>query len=552
MRASLRTISTLLALPSLTALALTLACGGKSSDPAATTPTPVPTGQASIILTDAPSDQWSAINVVITKVTLLNKADHTKEEVAFEGTSAKINLVDLDSVGELLATAQLPVGTYDAMRITIDPTSVSLVKQDGTTVPASQVHVAGASVKVALSADLVVTSSGSNAVQIDFDLGHPLFLVQMPNGDWNLNLQVKHRPNAMGLAKLVFRHRKGTIASVGASNFVLHTDSGKDITVNVDSGAWFYDLDAKAVGTFAGLAAGKNALVKLRMQEDGSVWAVRVWYSVNALPEITPEGHVYAVDLAGNRMFVSTDAGMPRAIAVDTDTTFTFQGSQTLGTGQGTLADVWAGFKVQVEVKDPLQMPMHAKSVDIQRAVDGGAIKAATATSFTYTHPIAGDRTHAYGSPFTWWYLGYPGVTSTVSADFAAACTGAGDVRVKGVSDLVWNSGTSAWDARTAIFEPVPLPLGAISTSYNGGQLAFTFTNSTATTQTITVNLNTTVGDQPIVLEVTKQTGAISVLPVDASAWATKLVAPAKVRMAVVPKPDGTFAAYSVVLFTGF
>jgi len=223
-----------------------------------------------------------------------------------------------------------------------------------------------------------------------------------------------------------------------------------------------------------------------------------------------------------------------------------------LGTGQGTLANVWAGFKVQVEVKDPLQMPMHAKSVDIQRAVDGGAIKAATSTSFTYTHPIAGDRTHAYGSPFTWWYLGYPGVTSTVSADFAAACTGAGDVRVKGVSDLVWNAGTSAWDARTAIFEPVPLPLGAISASYNGGQLAFTFTNSTATTQTITVNLNTTVGDQPIVLEVTKQTGAISVLPLEASTWATKLVAPAKIRMAVVPKPEGTFAAYSVVRFTGF
>ena len=554
MRPSLRTLS-LLAVPALTTLALSLACGGSSSGGSASSAAPVVTGAASFILTDAPSDQWSAINVVVTKVTLLNKADHTKEVVAFSGTTAKINLVDLDSVGELLATAQIPVGTYDALRITIDPASVSLVKTDGTTVPSSQVHVAGSSVQMALSTDLVVTSTGSNVVQIDFDLGHPLFLVQMPNGDWVMNLQVKHRPNAngmMGMAKMAFRHRKGTIASVGASSFVLHTDSGNDLTVNVDSGAWYYDLDAKAVGNLAGLAAGKNALVKLRMQADGSIWAVRVWYSVNALPTVTPEGHVFSVDQATHRMFVSTEAGAPRAIAIDADTTFTFQTSQALGTGQAILAEVWTGFKVQVEVKDPLAVPMHASSVNIQRAVDGGVIKAATATSFTYHHPIAGDRAHAYASPFTWWYLGFPGLTSTVSGDFAAACTGAGDVRVQGVSDLVWNSGTSAWDASTAIFLPVALPQGTISSSYNGGQLGFTFTNSTAASQTITVNLNTTVGMQPAVLEVVNQSGVVTVTSIDATAWATKLVSPAKTRVAVVPKPDGTFAAYSVVVFTGF
>jgi len=556
MRPAMRSLPWLAA-PTLALLAWSLACGGKASNPALpSTPGAPATGSASIILTDAPSDQWSAINVVVTKVTLLNKADHTKEVVAFSGSSAKLNLVDLDSVGELLATAPVPVGTYDAMRITIDPASVSLVKQDGTTVPASQVHVAGASVQVALSADLVVTSAGSNAVQVDFDLGHPLFLVQMPNGDWSLNLQVKQRPNAANLAKLVFRHRLGTIASASATAFVLHADSGNDLTVNVDAGAWFYDVDAKAVGSLAGLVSGKHALVKLRMQADGSLWAVRVWYSANPLPEVTPEGHVLGVDPTGKRLLVSTNTGTMRAISIDTDTAFTFQGSQALGTGQATLAHVWTGFKVQVEVKDPLQVPLHAKAVDIQRAVDGGVIKEASVTSFTYTHPFAGDRTHAYANPFTWWYLGFPGVTSTASGDFAAACTGAGDVRVKGSSDLVWNTGSSTWDASTAIFEPVVLPQGAISTSYASGQLGFTFTPSSsglsAGAQTIKINLNTTAGAQPIVLEVVKQAGTVTVSPLDASAWAAKLVAPASIRVAVVPKPDNSFAAYSVVLFTGF
>jgi hypothetical protein len=550
MRPSARVFS-LLALPALTTLALSVACGGSSST-TAPAPAPPQTGLASIILTDAPSDQWSAVEVVVTKVTLLNKADHTKEVVAFEGATAKINLVDLDSVGELLASAQLPVGTYDALRITIDPASVNLVKADGTTVPSSQVHVQGSSVLVGLSTDLVVTASGSNAVQIDFDLGHPLFLVQMPNGDWAMNLQVRHRPNAGNLAKLVFRHRKGSIASVGVSSFVLHTDSGNDLTVNVDSGAWYFNTDTKTLGSFAGLAAGKNALVSLRMQADGSLWAVRVWYGANALPNWTPEGHVLGVDRTNNRLLVSTNATAPRAIAIDADTAFTFQGSQVLGTGTAALADVWVGFKVQVDVKDPLQVPMHAQSIDIQRAVDGGVIKTATATEFTYHHPMAGDRVHAYANPFTWWYLGFPGVTSTVSGDFAAACTGAGDVRVQGASDLTWNATTSTWDASTAIFLPVALPQGTISSSYNGGQLGFTFTNSTATSQTITVSLNTAVGAQPAVVEVNKQNGVITATAVDVSAWTTKLISSTNARVAVVPKPDGTFAAYAVVIFTGF
>ena len=555
MRPSIRTLS-LLAVPALSGLALALACGGGSKSTSAISLAVAPvTGGTAIILTDAPSDQWSAVEVVVTKVALLNKADHTKEVVAFQGTSAKINLVDLDSVGELLATAQLPVGTYDSVSVTIDTASVNLVTAGGTTIPASQIHVQGASVLVTLSADLVVTAAGSNAVQLDFDLGHPLFLVQLPNGDWALNLQVKHRPNTngmMGMAQMVLRHRRGTIASVGTNSFVLHTDAGNDLMVHVDAAAWFWDADAKLQGSLGGLKAGKFALVSLRIQSDGSLWLVRAWYSASALPEWTPEGHVTGVDLVGKRLLVSTDTSAPRAFAIDADTTVTFQANQALGVGQAILANLWSGFKVQIEVKDPLAVPMHARSVDIQRAVDGGVIKTATATSFTYQHPLAADRLHAYASPFSWWYLGFPGTTFSSSASFAAAVAGAGDVKSQGVSDLVWNSGTSAWNASNAIFLPVSLPQGTVSTSYNSGQLGFTFVNSASTSQAITVSLNTTPGLQPAVLEAVKQAGVVTVTALDPAAWGAKLVAPAKIRVAVVPKPDNSFAAYSVVIFTGF
>lgn len=569
MRSTLRTL-TVLALPlSLTALALGLACGGSSSSSSSPS-TPAAMGTASIILTDAPSDQWSAIEVVVTKVAFLNKADHTREVVAFQGASAKINLVDLDSVGELLASAQIPVGTYDALRITIDPASVNLVKADGTSVPRGEVRVLGSSVLVGLSADLVVTASSSNAVQLDFDLAHPLFLVQLPDGTWAMNLQVRHRPIAngtAGLAQMLFRHRKGTVASVGASSFVLRTDSGNDLTVNTDAGSWFFDADAKAVGSLAGLAAGKHALVSLRMQPDGSLWAVRVWYGVAALPGWTPEGHIYGVDRTANKLIVSASNGAPRAIFIDADTAFTFRTQQDLGTGPAALANLWTGFKVQVEVKDPLQAQLHARSVNVQRAVDGGRISSASTSSFTYQH-ASGDRTHAYASGFAWWYVGFPGQTSTNLTDFASACSGMGSgmgpgmgggtgmgstgVQAQGMSDLVWNGGTGTWSASNAIFMPVALPQGTISTSYSSGQLGFTFTNAAGASETVSVSLNTTAGLQPMVLEAVNQAGTVTVSPIDVAAWPAKLVTPAKARVAVVPKPNGTFAAYAVVVFTGF
>ncbi|WP_243303586.1 DUF4382 domain-containing protein [Geothrix oryzisoli] len=563
MRPVYRTFSAL-ALPlGLTALALTLACSGGSS--ASSTASAPPMGTASVILTDAPSDQWSAIEVVVTKVAFLNKADHTKEVVAFQGASAKINLVDLDSVGELLASAQIPAGTYDALRITIDPASVNLVKADGTVVAPNQIRVLGSSVLVGLNTDLVVTANGSNAVQLDFDLAHPLFLVQLPDGSWAMNLQVKHRSNAngmLGVAQMMFRHRKGTVASVGASSFVLHTDGGNDLTVNVDAGAWFFDADTRTLGSLAGLAAGKNALVSLRMQADGSLWAVRVWYSATALPVWTPEGHVYGVDQINGLLKVSSASGAARTIAIDPDTAFTYHAAQTLGLGSAALGNLWTGFKVQIQVKDPLAVPMHAQSVNVQRAVDGGMISSASTSSFTYQH-ASGDRTHAYASAFSWWYVGFPGLPSSSLTDFASACSGMGsgmggmgtgstDLQARGLSDLVWNGGTSAWDAGNAIFMPVALPQGTISTSYASGQLGFTFINSASASQTVTVSLNTTVGAQPKVLEVVNQAGVVTVSPIDVTAWGTKLVAPAKTRVAVVPKPDGTFAAYAVVVFTGF
>ncbi|HJU84403.1 MAG TPA: DUF4382 domain-containing protein [Holophagaceae bacterium] len=534
-------------------LALLVACGGGSSTSGSGA---APSGQVAAIVTDSPSDQWSAVEVVVTKIALLDKTDHTRQEVVFNGASARINLVDLDSVGELLASASVPAGTYDALVVSIDtdPAKIKLVKADGTTVPASQIHVVGGSdVFVKLSTDLVVTDGSSNAVQVDFDLGHPLFLVQLPNGDWVLNLQLRHKPNPSMLSMMELRRHRGQVQSVQPDRFMMNTENGADLTIHVDAGARFINADTRSAGSFADLAPGKYLIASTRMQSNGDLYARWIIYSANPLPAWTPEGHVFGVDTLNGTFTVSSDTGAPVTLDVDPDTTFTFRTALALPSGAAGLADLGRGFKVQVTVKDPSASPLHAATVNIQRAVDGGQILAASGTDFTYHHadPLVADRTYACASPFTWWYLGFPGLYSTDPLAFSSAIAGAGDVRSQGVSDLNWNGTSSAWNASTAILLPVGLK-GGISSGFDGTALGFTFTNSASVAETIPVALDTTVGMQPWVIEVHNQAGVVTVAPVASSDWSAKLVAGTPARVAVVPKADGTFSAYAVVIFTGF
>ena len=114
-----------------------------------------------------------------------------------------INLVQLDQLGEILANATVPVGTYTSATVTLaannngaacdtllvvsgDPSS-GFPLPAGSTVPCSQIEIMGAqgnspNVTVPLSINLVspltVTSGSSNALDLEFDLRHPAFIVE--------------------------------------------------------------------------------------------------------------------------------------------------------------------------------------------------------------------------------------------------------------------------------------------------------------------------------------------------------------------------------------
>jgi len=314
------------------ALALALACGGGSGATADT----AATGTASILVTDAPCDTWSAVQVQVTGVTLVNKADQSRVPV-FTGAAA-VNLVDLDNVGELLANAQVPVGTYDKVIVTVntDPAAMSLVPEGGTAVAQDQIHVVGGGAfTVPLSPELTVAATGSSAVQVDFDLAHPLFINQTARGTM-VNFRLRHKPSpALDLIQL-HRHLGAVTGTAGAS-FAMRALSGRDFTFATDVHTIFHDVDHRQAGSFSGLVPAEAVMVAARLQADGGLYAVRVWYCGAAgaadLPKWSPEGHVVSVDDGSGTMVVTNADGNRRTIFVDPATTFTFRNTVALGTG---------------------------------------------------------------------------------------------------------------------------------------------------------------------------------------------------------------------------
>lgn len=563
---------------SLGLMAFMLACGGNSgtSTPAAPVP-PASTGEVALMFTDAPSDGWSKVEVTVTAVKLRNQADPTKLETVFSG-SATVDLVNLDSIGEILGKATIPVGTYDRMELTLDltPANIHLVDGAGNAIPTNKIIIGesfvanGGKVPIALSPALTVTAGQTSVAQVDFDLAHPLSLFLDPAGNVIFNVRMVHRPVAV-LSKLQFRHVRGTIKSVGTGNFVFTNLHGKDLTIANDANTWYWDADAKASGSAAGLVAGKFALVYLNMQNDGSLFARRIYYSTDAnkLPQWHPEGHILDIDTATNRIWVSTSEGVglsrdgqrrAKVIAIDPNTTtgtqFFFQGETSLGVGSTGLATLRKGYKVNLEVKDPLAVPMVASRINVQRAVDEGAFSAVNASSFTFGTTTAA-RSYGYSATpaFTWWPFADPTVASTNVANFvSAAQAGMAAGHSTGVTSLTWNGTAKAWDSKDMILMPERLPAGTISTAYSTGtkSLVVSYTAPGATTPTLqTVTLADTGAVQTVVMKVRNQGGVITTSLVPAANWAAELTtAVTKVGVSVMPQVDGSLKAYTVMAYT--
>ncbi len=476
------------------ALAASLgACGGGSAGTgAAVASAPPQTGQLAMIVSDGSSADWATIGVEILSIALTPQGGGAPVTVyTAPATAPMVNLEQLDQIGEVLGNAAVPVGDYSGATVTVaaNPGDVDLVVSPqpdpgfagtpGETIPAADIQIVGArgasgnlTVPVAVSFDspLIVSASGSNALDLEFDLSHPAFIVAHdPPGasamQWAVNFvgPVRRRPIS-DITHLVLREMYGDVTAVAADGSSITitkempalpvvdpetpVSTGQSLTVQADAahGTLFYDVDAGTVTTITSFSSeassltGRYVRLTARYQQDGSLVAVRVWASsdFNKL-WLSPEGHVLHVDTATNTIVVDNAAGVAVPVTVDSATQFFFRqpadpaaDAAPIGTGPSFLADhdLVRGFKVQVSVVDPLASPLVAQSVDIETAAYSGQISSALpdGTGFTYTHnfPTAADdysvmldyiaSTSANGTDssgnaiegFKWWDFAYP------------------------------------------------------------------------------------------------------------------------------------------------
>src|ERR1700727_184032 len=443
------------------ASAVLAACGGGSSGGSMNPPTSAPqSANVSMLIGDASSEDWATIGVKVLSIALVPQGGGSNVNVYSAPSPAPmVNLAELDQIAEILGNVSVPVGTYTGAVLTVSANLVSA---------------------------LVVTANQNNALDLEFDLGHPAFLMgHVPPGSgstlWavNFNGPVRHRP-LHDLARLVLRHTYGDVTAIASDNSSITITKefptepavnpetavagaqSLQILADATNGTIFYDVDAKTrtvIKDFSSEASvnGKFVRVAARYQEDGTLVATRIWASSQFNNVwLSPEGHVLHVNSGTDVMTVQNESGRGVDLVVDANTQFFFRQPQNgladatpIGTGTAFLTnqDLVRGFKVHASVVDPLATPLVAQTVDIEVAKYDGKISAPDMTGFTYTRAFAtakddymvtlnyissatANGTDPMGnatSGFQWRNFAYPTVVtsgSNVVSEFIAATNG--------------------------------------------------------------------------------------------------------------------------------
>ncbi len=494
------------------AAALLAACGGGGSGGSTMNNSPSPpasqTGNVAMLLSDASTEDWATIGVKVLSIALVPQGGGANVTVyTAPATVPVVNLAELDQIAEIIGNAAVPAGTYTAAVLTVsantgdvlltvaaDP-EVGFAAAPGTSIPADQIqiqHTQGTApnltvpVKVNFVEPLVVTAGQNNALDLEFDLGHPAFLVgHVPAGAGNtlwavsFNGPVRHHP-VHDLTRLVLRHLYGDVTSIASDDSAITvskefpteppvnpetaiaTTQSLQILADSANGTIFYDMDAKTRTVIKDFSAesslpGKSVRIAARYQEDGTLVATRIWASSRFNNVwLSPEGHVLHVDAVNDIVTVENESGRGVPLTVNANTQFFFREPQNAAADSAPIAvgtaflanqDLVRGFKVHASVVDPLATPLVAQSVDIETAEYSGQISAPDASGFTMTRlyrTAADDYVHTLDyilnstangtddsgnavSGYKWWNFAYPTLVmsgANAIANFISATDG--------------------------------------------------------------------------------------------------------------------------------
>ena len=552
------------------------------------------TGSLNLLVTDGPTDDWQEVTVVLKSISLYNRGDHAWEDVwtadAANPDAGKINLVDLTGVAQILAQVSLPVGTYSQLKLVIntDPATMKLVTDEGTTIDPANVTVVDpggkGEIKVDISPAITVAEGATTNLQVDFDLAHPLSIVNL-DGKVVISLKIRHKPLPRHLKNLQFARTIGDITAAAAdlTTFTIKTIQETEVTFNVSANTIYVDADANAAGTFDGLKAlvgSGAALVASNMNSDGSLYARRVWYAqdIETLPQFTPEGLVRRVGDNWLSVLKKRTETLPygdhhhrcdwnsETVFVDENTTWTFQ-DIAMGTGTSILRYISRGFRVEVTFVDPEAYPKVAASINVHSAHAEGLVTSATLENFTFgwfDHTRAMVYSGITDHTFGWWFYGLDAGRSTAVQDFVDSVdqARAANLWVFAWAGLYWDKDNTRWVVENLVIAPMKLhEFTKITTGYTAasGTMGVStydcWDESIPVTMTIaldsTGDLQTVVGSFVWNAQTNLVTFTLPVLPSEWEALLTPAVNKVRIWVRPVKASDGTFSwhAYSVIAY---
>jgi hypothetical protein len=243
------------------------ACGGSgtSAGPAS--------GTVTLAITDGPADELAALTVTIESATLLGEDGPVAIPLP-GGEPVTLNILDLDGINQILATASVPAGRYSKLRLHIRDASVTW--PDQTVEPVT--IVANGKVDLNFQGQVEVLDGGAVTIQLDFSAEDSLKLTETGNGRLILRPQifVKTGLDAGDPDNPPLDDLRGVIAAVDvdARTFDLRTVGGSLIVVVVadDTAIVSHQGDA----TFADLLPGVLVHVEGSLQDNGSLLATVV------------------------------------------------------------------------------------------------------------------------------------------------------------------------------------------------------------------------------------------------------------------------------------
>ncbi len=554
-------------------------------------------GGLNVLLTDGPSDDWEKVIVVLKSVSLHRHDSSSWEDVwtadPASPDAGTINLVDLSGVSQYLTTTNVRVGTYDKLKIVIDPDplKMTLVTDEGTAIDPANITVVDPSgkgeIKIDLDPAITVTEGDTAIMQVDFDLAHPLSIVNL-DGKVVISLKVRHKALPRHLNSLQFARTLGDITAAtpnadGTGTFTIKNLQGAEIKFKVNVNTIYIDADNPSVkGTFDGLAALVTpkgaALVDSNMNSDGSLFARKVWYAaaMATLPRFTPEGLVRRVGdnwlrllkKETNEESVGDDHHHcdwdSETVFVDANTTWTFQGV-LMGTGTSVLRYIAKGFRVEVTYPaDATAYPKIAQSINVQSAHAEGLVTNATLDNFAFgwrdhTRTMVYSTVTDHG--FGWWFYGldFDRATNTVQdlVDAVGQARSA-NLWVFAHAGLCWDQTNTRWVVEDLVLAPVKLhEFTKITTGYTVASGSMDVSTYDCWDESVPVTMNVKLdptGDFQTVVGSfiwNAQTNLVTfTLPVQPAGWEALLQPTVVNKVKIWVRPDKTETTWSWHAYT--